>query len=238
MSDKGCDWYKISVGSLPVTSSARLTFTTGTAVRDGMLDTPREVGHTVLEEMVCNLHDSRHVLDDSHLWAFRHLRHGIGETVLRHPRVRVDEQDEGSDPDVTRGPSLSLSLLQDLLKGLVVHRVLVVFAPEMVGRTGRLVERSELVHDLFHTEGQRVGEVHITGFLESTLPDEIIDVVARSSDVGDVVIEIEPPPFIRILLGEELQTVIAHDDPDTPALTLVGRDCLLEGLDSGPDNLV
>jgi hypothetical protein len=62
--------------------------------------------------------------------------------------------------------------------------------------------------------------------------------VTRSSDVGDVVIEIEPPSFIRILLGEELQTVIAHDDPDTATLTLVGRDGLLEGLDRGPDNLI
>jgi hypothetical protein len=158
------------------------------------------VGHTVLEEMVRDLHDARHVLDDSHLWAFCHLRHSIGEAVLGHPRVRIDEQDVGSDPDVARRPSLPLSLLQDLLEGLVVHRILVILAPEMVGRTVRLSERSEFVHDLFHAEGQRVGEVHVTRFLESTLSDETIDIVTRSSDVGDVVIEVEPPSFIRVLL--------------------------------------
>jgi hypothetical protein len=44
-----------------------LTLSTGGAVRDSVLDTPSEMCDTVLKEVVGDLHDSRHVLNDGDL---------------------------------------------------------------------------------------------------------------------------------------------------------------------------
>lgn len=44
-----------------------LTLSTGGTVRDSVLDTPSEMCDTVLKEVVGDLHDSRHVLNDGNL---------------------------------------------------------------------------------------------------------------------------------------------------------------------------
>jgi hypothetical protein len=184
--------------------SRPLTFTTGADKRDGVLDTPGEKRDTIFEKVVCDLHDTRHVLDDGHFRALCHLRHGIGKTVLGDTRVRIDNEDDRSESNVTRGPGDALLLLERLRQGRLVDLSLVVFVPEMVILTGLLRDRSELVHNLFDTERERVGKVHVTSLLEPTLSQESVDIVTGPSDVRNVVVEIVRPSPVGFLLVEKL----------------------------------
>lgn len=57
----------------------------------------------------------------------------------------------------------------------------------------------------------------------------------RTSDVGEVVHGIILCSTVALFVAHKLQTIVAHDDVDRAALSLKGRDGLLQGLD-GRDN--
>lgn len=64
--------------------------------RDTNLDHIGEERHTVLKEMVGDLHDTGRMLDDGYLGAFQHFQGGVHEAINGDTGIGVDDEDDFS----------------------------------------------------------------------------------------------------------------------------------------------
>lgn len=228
--------------------------------RDSQLDTSGEMGDTVLEKVVRDLHDTGRMLNNGDIGALFELADSVNQAVFRNSSVRIDDKNDStavsgtkrdeqmylrvqgqakhSHSDVSIRPSQTLGFGNTLTEGSLVQRLLIFIAPEVVLSHSFLCVRSHFVQNLFYSQGELNGKVHVGSLLKSTPSLETVDAVSGTGDVCHVVVVVKPLPSINFFRADELQAVIADQDRDGSTLSLVSRLCHLEGLDSGHNDIL
>jgi hypothetical protein len=228
--------------------------------RDSQLDTSGEMGDTVLEKVVRDLHDTGRMLNNGDIGALFELADSVNQAVFRNSSVRIDDKNDStavsgtkrdeqmylrvqgqakhSHSDVSIRPSQTLGFGNTLTEGSLVQRLLIFIAPEVVLSHSFLCVRSHFVQNLFYSQGELNGEVHVGSLLKSPPSLETVDAVSGTGDVCHVVVVVKPLPSINFFRADELQTVIADQDRNGSTLSLVSRLCHLEGLDSGHNDIL
>ncbi|KAI6749400.1 hypothetical protein HG530_015239 [Fusarium avenaceum] len=142
-------------------------------VLDGCVDNVGEVGDTVLEDVVGNLHDSGTVLENSDFRTLVHLESTVKKTVDGDTSITVDEQDDLTHTDVSLSPGLSLVSIDHVLQSLIVESI-IIFGREVIvaASTTLALKLSEAMHLILNTVGESKAVVHVTGLLELTLADK------------------------------------------------------------------
>jgi len=201
--------------------------TVGDSVTNSSVDEVGEEGDTVLEVGVDDLHDTGAELHDTNFGALLHLGGSVEKTVGRNTGVGVDEKDVVANTDVTISPGTTV-LLEDFTEAALVSLSLVGLSPVVTTRDGE-----ELLLDI---AGNHQTEVHVGSLLELSTTDEAIETVLGTGSPTNAVVGVELDSGLTLLLVEKLKTVIVDEDVGGTTLELVGRDGLLDRLDSRSDN--
>lgn len=151
-----------------------------------------------------------------------------------HTRVRIDDQDNFSNTDVSLSPSQGI-LLQHLGQGLFIHLRLLLLANGKIATSG-----DHLLHVRLHLLRDIERKVHVGSLLELALADvALVAVVLGTRDPANVVVFVEFSPRLAVLLGDSsAESVVVDEDVGGPTVGLVVRDSLLERSDGRDDDRV